>query len=114
MKQRRDIQQETENTMRSLDGVQRAEPSAYFYTRLMARMQQARPGDAWDRLIMLITRPSIAITAVVLILAANGFMFVSQLKNSGELVEATAVQQAFADEYELGITTIYEYEKLEP
>ncbi|WP_343703920.1 hypothetical protein [Chitinophaga sp.] len=114
MKQRRDIQQETEQTMRSLDGVQRAEPAPYFYTRLMARMQQARPADAWDRLIALITRPSVAITAVVLILAANGFMFVSKLKTTAELVETTALQQAFADEYQLGITTFYEYDKTEP
>lgn len=114
MKQRRDIQKETEQTMRSLDGVQRAEPGPYFYTRLMARMQQARPADAWERFIALITRPSVAISAVVLILAANGFMFASQLKPSAELVETTALQQAFADEYELGITTFYEYEKIEP
>ncbi|WP_119079427.1 hypothetical protein [Chitinophaga alhagiae] len=114
MKQRRDIQQETEQAMRSLDGVQRAEPAPYFYTRLMARMQRARPADAWERLIALITRPSVAITAVVLILAANSFMFVSQMRHSSELVEITALQQAFADEYQLGITTFYEYDKTEP
>ncbi|RPE08976.1 hypothetical protein EGT74_18355 [Chitinophaga lutea] len=113
MKQRLDIQHETEQTMRSLDGAERAEPAPYFYTRLMARMQQARPADAWDRLIALITRPSVAITALILVLGANGFMFVSQLNNSTELVETTR-QQTFADEYQLGINTFYEYEKTEP
>lgn len=99
--------------MRSLDGAQRAEPAPYFYTRLMARMQQTRPADAWDRLIALITRPAVAITALVLILAANSFMFVTQLNNKSELVE-TIQQQSFADEYQLGINTFYEYEKTEP
>ncbi len=113
MKQRLDIQHETDQTLRSLDGVRQAEPAPYFYTRLMARMQQARPADAWDRLIALITRPSVAITALILVLGANGFMFVSQLNNSSELAETTR-QQAFADEYQLGINTIYEYEKTEP
>lgn len=113
MDQRRDIQQETAQTLRSLDGVQRAEPAPYFYTRLMARMQQSRAADAWDRLIALITRPAVAISALVLILGANGIMFASQLKNKTELAE-TIRQQTFADEYQLGINTFYEYEKTEP
>lgn len=100
--------------MRSLDGVQRAEPAPYFYTRLMARMQQARPADAWERLIALITRPSVAISAVVLILAANAWMFAAQFGHSSDRVEASTLQQAFADEYQLGINTFYEYEKTEP
>lgn len=99
--------------MRSLDEVQRAEPAPYFYTRLMARIQQSRPADAWERLIALITRPSVAITAMALILTANGFMFASQFRNKTELAE-TVQQQTFADEYQLGINTFYEYEKTEP
>jgi hypothetical protein len=115
MKQRRDIQQETEQALNSLNGARRAEPAPYFYTRLMARMQQARPVDAWERLIALITRPSVAISALVLILAANAWMFAAGFSSSSaERMEASALQQAFADEYQLGINTFYEYEKTEP
>lgn len=114
MKKRRDIEYEVESTLNSLDGAQRAEPGEFFFTRLQARMRQSGATDAWERFIGLITRPSIAITGIALILAVNAGLALTQLKPSQERVEQAMLQQAFADEYQLGITTFYEYEKTEP
>ena len=114
MKQRRDIAKEVESTLNSLDGIQRAEPAEFFFTRLQARMQRSVPMDAWERFIMLITRPSVAITAMMLILAINAIMFTLRLKHSSERRELQiSLQQAFADEYHLGINTFYEFDKSE-
>ncbi|MGX5820628.1 hypothetical protein ACWKWU_20705 [Chitinophaga lutea] len=113
MNERRNIQSEVERTLRSLDGVARAEAPDFFYSRLRARMQQVRPADAWERLIVLITRPSVAIAAILVVLALNGSMFLSRYNAGGERGEKLALQQAFADEYQLGLTTFYDYDKTE-
>ncbi|MRG45388.1 hypothetical protein GFS24_09690 [Chitinophaga sp. SYP-B3965] len=113
MKTRRDISQEIENTLSSIDGVQRAEPGDFFFTRLQARMQRSGAADAWERFIAIVTRPSIAIAGVLLILAVNGIMFI-QLKPSTERTEQAMLQQDLEDEYQLGITTtFYDFDKPE-
>src|SRR5688572_25144347 len=113
MKTRRDISQEIESTLSSLDGVQRAEPDDFFFTRLQARMQRSGAADAWERFITTVTRPSIAIAGVLLILAVNGIMFI-QLKPGPERTEQAMLQQDLEDEYQLGIsTTFYDFDKPE-
>lgn len=113
MKKKRDISQEIESTLSSLDGVQRAEPGDFFFTRLQARMQRSGAADAWERFIGIVTRPSIAIAGVLLILAVNGIMFV-QLKPGPERTEQALLQQDLEDEFQLGITaTLYDFDKPE-
>jgi hypothetical protein len=113
MKARRDIEQEINRTLGSLDGVQRAEPGDFFFTRLQARLARIEPMDAWERFISVIARPSIAFSALALILAINGIMFAMNLPTA-ERQEQAALQQALADEeYQFGIANFYELEKLE-
>ncbi|WP_346318121.1 hypothetical protein [Chitinophaga sp. YIM B06452] len=115
MKARRDIEQEINRTLGSLDGVQRAEPGDFFFTRLQARLARMReePTDAWERFIGIISRPSVAFSALALILAVNGVMFALNLPTTGRQEQA-ALQQAFADEeYQFGIANFYELEKPE-
>ncbi len=114
MKARRDIEQEINRTLGSLDGVQRAEPGDFFFTRLQARLGRTAPADAWERFISVIARPSVAFTALALILAVNGIMFALNLPTV-ERQEQAALQQAFLeDDYQLGISSFYELEKPEP
>lgn len=113
MKARRDIEQEINRTLGSLEGVQRAEPGDFFFTRLQARLGRKEPADAWERFIGVIARPSVAFTALALILAVNGIMFAINLPTA-ERQEQAALQQAFLDdEYQLGISNFYELEKPE-
>ncbi|MGN6510555.1 MAG: hypothetical protein ACTHLD_13925 [Chitinophaga sp.] len=114
MKARRDIEQEINRTLGSLDGVQRAEPGDFFFTRLQARLGRVAQPDAWERFIGVIARPSVAFTALALILAVNGIMFALNLPTA-ERQEQAALQQAFLeDDYQLGISSFYELEKPEP
>lgn len=116
MRKRRDIDHEVDSTFNSLDGAQRAEPADFFFTRLQARMQQTGAGavDIWDRFIAIISRPSVAITGIALVLGVNAVLAITQLKPAREHAEQAMLQQAFADEYQLGVTTFYEYDKIEP
>ena len=113
MNKRRDIEQEIERTLSSLDGMDRAQPDQFFFTRLRARMQRVVPLDAWERFIGIITRPAIAFTAIALILGLNGTLAFMQWKPA-ERTEQASLQQAFADEYALGINTFYDIEKNDP
>lgn len=113
MNKRRDIEQEIERTLSSLDGSERAQPDQFFFTRLRARMQRVQPADAWERIIAVISRPAIAITAIALILGLNGTLAFMQWKPA-ERTEQASLQQAFADEYALGINTFYDIEKNDP
>lgn len=113
MKKKINITQEVESTLSSLDGIQRAEPGDFFFTRLQARMQRSGAADAWERFLAIVTRPSVAIAGVLLILAVNGIMFV-QMKPAPERTEQAMLQQDFEDAYQLGITaTFYDFDKPE-
>lgn len=114
MKKEQNISQEIESTLSSLDGVQRAEPGDFFFTRLQARMQRSGAADAWERFIAIVTRPSVAIAGVVLVLAVNTIMFV-QLKPAPERPDQQAMlQQDMEDEFQLGMnTTVYYFDKPE-
>ncbi|WP_343306677.1 hypothetical protein AAHN97_06145 [Chitinophaga niabensis] len=113
MKKKLNISHEVESTLSSLDGVQRAEPGDFFFTRLQARMQRSGAADAWERFLAIVTRPSIAIAGVLLILAVNSFMFV-QMKPAPERTEQAMLQQDFDDASQLGIsTTFYDFDKPE-
>lgn len=113
MKKKQNISQEIESTLSSLDGVQRAEPGDFFFTRLHARMQRSGAADAWERFIGIVTRPSIAIVGVILILAVNTIMFV-QLKPAPAVTEQAMLQQDLEDEFQLGMnTTVYYFDKPE-
>lgn len=113
MKKKQNISQEVESTLSSLDGVQRAEPGDFFFTRLQARMQRSGAADAWERFIGLVTRPAYAIAGVVLILAVNTVMFV-QLKPTPGPDQQAMLQQDLEDEFQLGMnTTVYYFDKPE-
>lgn len=114
MKKDRNIPEEVRKTLGSLDGIHRAAPDGFFFTRLHARIRQGKTAvDGWERFIGWITRPAIAATGVGLILLVNGMLTVKQLRSNADVVEQTNLQQAVAEEYQLGIVTYYEYEKPE-
>ena len=112
MRRRKDIEKDIEAVLGSMDGAGRATPDEFFYTRLQARLQQEKPGML-ERLTAFIARPSVAITGIALILLINGVAMVKQWYTTPVKVEQASLQ-AFADEYNLSVVTIYEDEKIEP
>lgn len=89
-------EQELETILNSLDGIQKASPQPFLYTRLMARMQRA-DDNAWSRALQLVSKPAFALGLIIVFLMINGYILLNQFSNSPEpAIEST---QALALEY---------------
>lgn len=79
MKKKQRIQEEVEKTLNSLEGIKRAEPRPFFYTRLQAKMEQklrpkARPN--WS------VRPVYVFATLAIVLMLNVVTIVTFTKSS--------------------------------
>ncbi|ASZ11588.1 hypothetical protein KTO58_17070 [Chitinophaga pendula] len=111
MKKKADIAAEVSATLDSLRGASRAMPGDFFFTRVQGRLQQ--PSSGWGYLGNIMARPLIAVPALILILLLNGWILAKQFSsNKGATVAVEqGAMQAFADEYNLQVTTFYDGEK---
>jgi anti-sigma-K factor RskA len=70
------MNQWVQETLDSLNGVQRATANPYLFTRVMARLQSRQAGsnrepDSYESVARWISRPAFAMSAVILFLALN-------------------------------------------
>lgn len=77
-----------EETMNSLDGIQRAEPQPFLYTRLSARMQ--RPANIWERSARYLSRPIVAVACLLLVFLVNGIVLLNNKAKQSEQNELLA------------------------
>ena len=96
------IQNKIEKAMASLDNVQRASANPFLYTRIQAALQKEETG-IWGSIAVFITKPTVAIATLLLVLSMNALVFF----NSSETgpVANTDEEQLFAREYSLATTT---------
>jgi hypothetical protein len=110
MKQNKAIEEKVDEVMRSLDGLQQAEPQPWFYARTMARMRREE-SSGWSRLGMFLSRPVTAIACLCVILGCNIFFLVREPKVSKETKVAT-VEAGVESESIIASTSSYDYENL--
>ena len=91
------IERLVDETLSSLDGIQRAEPAPFFHTRLMARME-AGVGNTLDGFVGLVSRPAFAIATAFVFLLLNGFILAGLLK-SRQVNPSEEPGQSLAYEY---------------
>jgi len=77
MRTEKDITQQVEAVLNSLDGIERAAPQPFFYTRLMARMEQVDESP-WNKWMQLLSKPSVAVAILSLFIILNGVMLFSR------------------------------------
>ncbi|MCW3119707.1 MAG: hypothetical protein JWM28_3789 [Chitinophagaceae bacterium] len=70
MTQNSNIAKKAEEALNSLDGIQRAAPAPYFYTRLTARLERNNK-NIWENFGAFISRPTVAFATVCFILILN-------------------------------------------
>ncbi len=81
MKQRNDIEKRVEEALNSLDGIQRAEPQPWLFSRVKGRLTQEEK-TAWGTISSFLARPAIAIAGLCFILILNGVLLFNQEKES--------------------------------
>lgn len=87
--------------LNSLDGVKKAEPPDFFYTRLLAKMGKGLPGGKNKIWIL---KPVYAVAIIVLVLVVNAFVFFNTRDDestNGIVSDNETLQQSIASEYSL-------------
>ncbi len=98
-------EQELEAILNSFDGIEKANPAPFLYTRLMARMK-AEDDNVWSRIFQFITRPVFAVGIALVFLLINIYILLNQFSGSGEQTEDST--QIVALEYNSLTSTIYD------
>ena len=111
MKQTPDIGKKVDNTLESLEGIQRAEPRPYFFTRVKARLERGQKG-VWETIGSVMARPAIAIAGLFIILAVNATILIEKETPTNQ----TVVQENVNTQEEENIFAVNtsDYENLEP
>jgi hypothetical protein len=112
MDSRTDIGKKVEKTLDSLDGIKRAEPQAFFYTRLRARLERDEK-NAWEVAGSFLARPVVAIVGLCMILVFNvAILMQKEMATTNTTTTLTDINQD--DENIFASVTTYDYENLEP
>ncbi|MEI9943700.1 MAG: hypothetical protein WDN26_05710 [Chitinophagaceae bacterium] len=106
MKQRIDIEKRVGDTLGSLDGIRRAAPQPYFYTRLKARMSRE---NGWSGVARFMARPAFALAMICVVIFVNTWIV---FKTDKEVMPSgnNAAANEFPAEYDLTVATLYNYE----
>jgi uncharacterized membrane protein YdfJ with MMPL/SSD domain len=100
-----------EDTLHSIDGIEKASPRPFFFTRLEARMNREK--NAWEKIASFVARPVVALASISLVIMINAVVVFS----SSDAKDATASQNneiATVDEYSQVSVIFYEYENTKP
>jgi len=104
------IRREVEETMRSLDHIERAETGAHFYDGIREALRNRDTDSRHEARVLTFRRVAAAAAAILLLILANLFTILQYDRSYGsdETMDSREVYlEAFAREYELEIETIY-------
>lgn len=103
-------EQKISTILNSLEGIERATPRPFFYTRLRARIDNAT--DMAERVLRIISRPAVGIAAVLLIIVINALaIYLGAPVSNNEGASATSTEFASVDEYSQVNLTFFDIEK---
>lgn len=106
MKTDKDIQKLVEETLGSLDGLQKAEPNPFLFTRVMARLQQDE-NNAWEKITSFITRPAVVVAMIILFIVINALVIVQASGNDSAPLSDEPVLMA-GNDYGLTVSSLYD------
>lgn len=109
MKQKNDIEKRVEKTLNSLDGIQRAEPQPWLFSRVKGRLMQEEK-TVWETISSFLSKPVIAIAGLCLILMLNGFLLFNQGKESSSAILTSQTEQPLDSESLIASSSSFDYE----
>ncbi|HZI69269.1 MAG TPA: hypothetical protein VFD44_06145 [Hanamia sp.] len=104
------LNKKIDEAMQSLNGIEKASPAPYFFTRLEARMQREK--SAWEWISSFVAKPVVAFVCISLVILINAAVILS----STSLVNSSSQNSelATADEYNSVSAQMYEFENTIP
>ena len=106
------INVQVEEALRSLDGINRAEPRPFLLTRLRAAIHTGSPTqNGWNRAAAFISRPAVFTAGLLVILTVN----ICILKYKEPVTTGSDQGQAvsIADDFAINNVAMYDIENLE-
>jgi hypothetical protein len=100
-----------DEAMQSLDGLEKASPRPFFFTRLEGRMQKQK--SRWEALSSFLSKPVIAIACICLIIMINATVILSS-SNLKNITDQQNNELATADEYNSVSAPLYEFVNATP
>ena len=107
------IQNKIENSINSLQHLQKAEPRPFFYTRLTARMNNIKQ-SIWERFSVFITQPATAIAGLLIIIMMNFFAAYTNANYTAAADQPETSTATTVDEYTQVATNLYDLENIKP
>ncbi|MBC7827129.1 MAG: hypothetical protein H7122_05250 [Chitinophagaceae bacterium] len=111
MKQSESTENRVEETLNSLDGLQKASPGPFFYTRVMARMEDEQK-NLWETITSYITKPFVIAAVISFVLLLNVSVVFRESGVSADLADQPDI--SMVDEYTIASTSFYDYSNAEP
>jgi hypothetical protein len=96
-----------EEIIESLDGVQRAEPKPFLYTRISARIAKEE-STGFSLILKVISAPAFSLGIAVLIVLINGYFM---MKSTDSTIDTSDLSQGIAAEYNQHSLDPYEIPK---
>ena len=113
MEPKKTIEGKIERALESLDGMQRATPQPWFFTRVKARLQREEK-TVWELIGSFLSKPAVAMAGLGLILILNLFVIFKE----GNLQEGTNAGnqpvQLSDSESILASNSSFDYENVQP
>ena len=107
--EKKDLQAgKVEKAMESLDGIQRADPGPWFFTRLSPKLV-GQPRSSWFAVGSFLSRPAVAVTGVMGILLLNMALLLNEQK---EVKTVKVPQVVTENEYITASNSSFDYENL--
>ena len=101
-----------EDALKSFDGIKKASPGPFFFTRVEARMQREK--SIWEKISSFVARPLIAFASICLIIMINAAVIFSSEKSSSTTAASQNNEIATMDEYNQVNSTFYEFVNAKP
>ena len=100
-----------EDAMRSIDDIEKASPTPFFFTRLEARMQREK--NIWEKITSFVAQPAIAFACICLVIMINAVVIFSSSNTKKDVAQQNN-ELANVDEYSQVSATLYEFENIKP
>ena len=108
-KSQKTLTERVEDTMGSLDNIQRADPGPWFYGRLSARLANGR--SAWYAVGAFLSRPAVAFSAILGVLVLNVFLLAGE-ESSGSATAGNQQGVVTENEYITATNSSFEFENV--
>jgi hypothetical protein len=115
MKHKVDIEKRVEEVLNSLDGIRRAQPQPWFFSRIQARLgrEEAEEKTVWGALGSFLSKPAVAIASLCMIILLNGFLLLNRpTKISSTGIAAQSEQIASDNESYIASSSSFDFENL--